>query len=132
MNALGDISQWPATLDPAESMRRSVYMYVKRTFRLPMLETFDVPDSQSELLPARCDQRGAAGAGADEQRIRVWRGPGSLRSGCESWAAKMPEAWVSDALADRAGTRAVRSGTRKALAMLDAAGQNAARWRISV
>ena len=45
MNALGEISQWPATLDPRESLRRSVYMYAKRTFRLPMLETFDAPDS---------------------------------------------------------------------------------------
>ena len=45
VNALGDISQWPATLDPVEPLRRSVYMYVKRTFRIPMLETFDEPDS---------------------------------------------------------------------------------------
>jgi hypothetical protein len=45
VNALGDVSQWPATLDPAESLRRSVYMYVKRTFRLPMLDTFDLPDA---------------------------------------------------------------------------------------
>ncbi len=45
VNALGEISQWPATLDRAEPLRRSVYMYVKRTFRLPMLETFDEPDS---------------------------------------------------------------------------------------
>jgi len=45
VNALGEISQWPATLNPEEPLRRSVYMYVKRTFRLPMLETFDAPDS---------------------------------------------------------------------------------------
>jgi hypothetical protein len=45
INALGEISQWPATFDPSEPLRRSVYMYVKRTFRLPMLDTFDAPDS---------------------------------------------------------------------------------------
>jgi hypothetical protein len=45
VNALGDITQWPATLDPREPLRRSIYMYAKRTFRLPMLETFDAPDS---------------------------------------------------------------------------------------
>jgi hypothetical protein len=45
VNALGDVTQWPATLDPKESFRRSIYMYAKRTFRLPMLETFDAPDS---------------------------------------------------------------------------------------
>ena len=45
VNALGEISQWPATLDPAEPLRRSIYMYVKRTFRLPILDMFDQPDS---------------------------------------------------------------------------------------
>ena len=45
VNALGEISQWPATLDLREPLRRSVYMYAKRTFRLPIMETFDAPDS---------------------------------------------------------------------------------------
>jgi len=35
---------WPITLDPREHTRRSVYLYVKRSFKMPMLETFDVPD----------------------------------------------------------------------------------------
>ena len=35
---------WPITLDPKEHTRRSVYLYVKRSFKMPMLETFDVPD----------------------------------------------------------------------------------------
>jgi cytochrome c553 len=35
---------WPITLDPAEHTRRSVYLYVKRSFKMPMLETFDIPD----------------------------------------------------------------------------------------
>jgi len=35
---------WPISLDPAEHTRRSVYLYVKRSFKMPMLETFDVPD----------------------------------------------------------------------------------------
>lgn len=38
-------SQWPEALDPREHTRRSVYLYVKRTFPLPMLSTFDVPDT---------------------------------------------------------------------------------------
>lgn len=37
--------QWPAALDPKEHSRRSVYLYVKRSFPMPMLTTFDVPDS---------------------------------------------------------------------------------------
>jgi hypothetical protein len=38
-------NQWPEALDPREHTRRSVYLYVKRTFPLPMLSTFDVPDT---------------------------------------------------------------------------------------
>lgn len=37
--------QWPEALDPAEHDRRSVYLYVKRTFPLPMLASFDSPDN---------------------------------------------------------------------------------------
>jgi mono/diheme cytochrome c family protein len=45
VGALGEESLWPATRNPDEPLRRSVYMYAKRMFRLPMLETFDQPDS---------------------------------------------------------------------------------------
>jgi cytochrome c553 len=37
-------NQWPESLDPAEHTRRSVYLYVKRNFPIPMLSTFDAPD----------------------------------------------------------------------------------------
>ena len=37
--------QWPVALDPREHDRRSVYLYVKRSFPMPMLTTFDAPDS---------------------------------------------------------------------------------------
>jgi hypothetical protein len=40
-----DMSQWPISTDPADFTRRSVYLYVKRSFRLPMFETFDAPDA---------------------------------------------------------------------------------------
>jgi len=38
-------NQWPEALDPREHTRRSVYLYVKRNFPLPMLSTFDAPDT---------------------------------------------------------------------------------------
>jgi hypothetical protein len=38
-------NQWPESLDAREVNRRSVYLYVKRSFPLPMLATFDTPDS---------------------------------------------------------------------------------------
>ena len=37
-------NQWPESLDPAEHVRRSVYLYVKRSFPYPMFSTFDSPD----------------------------------------------------------------------------------------
>jgi mono/diheme cytochrome c family protein len=39
------LKQWPVTLDPAEHNRRSVYLYVKRSFPYPMFSTFDAPDT---------------------------------------------------------------------------------------
>jgi hypothetical protein len=38
-------SQWPESLDPAEHNRRSVYLYVKRSFPFPMFAIFDEPDT---------------------------------------------------------------------------------------
>jgi Protein of unknown function (DUF1553)/Protein of unknown function (DUF1549)/Planctomycete cytochrome C len=45
-------SQWPDSLDPQEHTRRGVYVYVKRSFTLPMFKTFDAPDSSLS-----CDRR---------------------------------------------------------------------------
>jgi hypothetical protein len=42
---LKDPSQWPVNSDPAEHTRRGVYIYVKRSFRMPMFEAFDMPDT---------------------------------------------------------------------------------------
>ncbi|MES1258172.1 MAG: PSD1 and planctomycete cytochrome C domain-containing protein [Acidobacteriota bacterium] len=50
--AMRDLSMWPVTSDPAEHDRRSVYLFVKRAFRLPLLDTFDAPDS-AESCPRR-------------------------------------------------------------------------------
>jgi len=36
---------WPANPDPSEHLRRSVYMQMKRSMALPMLQIFDAPDS---------------------------------------------------------------------------------------
>ncbi len=50
--AMRDLSMWPVNSDPAEFDRRSVYLFVKRAFRLPMLDTFDAPDT-AESCPRR-------------------------------------------------------------------------------
>jgi hypothetical protein len=36
---------WVLSSDPIEYTRRAVYMFNKRTFRLPMMEVFDAPES---------------------------------------------------------------------------------------
>ncbi|MBI3210665.1 MAG: PSD1 domain-containing protein [Candidatus Solibacter usitatus] len=43
--AMRDMTQWPITSDPREHERRGVYLFVKRSFRNPMMETFDAPDA---------------------------------------------------------------------------------------
>ncbi len=44
-DGMRDHSQWPVTSDEAQHTRRSVYLFVKRSFRLPMFQTFDAPDA---------------------------------------------------------------------------------------
>jgi hypothetical protein len=46
-DGMRDPSLWPVTADAAEHARRSVWLYVKRSYRLPMLETFDAPDTSA-------------------------------------------------------------------------------------
>ncbi|MDQ6699907.1 MAG: DUF1553 domain-containing protein, partial [Acidobacteriota bacterium] len=50
--AMRDLTMWPVTSDRSEHDRRSVYLFVKRSFRLPMLDTFDAPDT-TESCPRR-------------------------------------------------------------------------------
>ena len=46
LHALYKPSQWAVTKDPAEHNRRSVYLFAKRNFHLPIMEVFDAPDFQ--------------------------------------------------------------------------------------
>lgn len=46
--------QWPKNIvDGPDLWRRSIYLFVKRSVRLPMMETFDVPDPNTA-----CGRRG--------------------------------------------------------------------------
>ncbi len=47
-------AQWPVALDASEHNRRSVYLYVKRSFPFPMFSTFDAPESSQS-----CSRRDA-------------------------------------------------------------------------
>jgi Protein of unknown function (DUF1553)/Protein of unknown function (DUF1549)/Planctomycete cytochrome C len=44
-SGLWSSDQWPVSLDPKQHDRRSVYVYVKRSFPYPMFATFDMPDT---------------------------------------------------------------------------------------
>jgi len=50
--AMRDLSMWPVSSDASEYDRRSIYLFVKRAFRLPLLDTFDAPDT-GESCPRR-------------------------------------------------------------------------------
>jgi hypothetical protein len=119
VNALGEISQWPATIDPGESLRRSVYMYVKRTFRLPILETFDAPDST--LSCSRRDVTNVA-----PQALALLNNEFVIARAAE-FAARLRklggdnrEAWVRDGWQIALGRAPTTAERTRALAMLDA------------
>jgi hypothetical protein len=44
-DGMRDVSQWPVTSDETQHARRIVYLFVKLSFRLPMFQTFDAPDT---------------------------------------------------------------------------------------
>ncbi|HXJ41890.1 MAG TPA: DUF1549 and DUF1553 domain-containing protein, partial [Bryobacteraceae bacterium] len=50
--AMRDLSMWPISSDTTEYDRRSIYLFVKRAFRLPLLDTFDAP-ATDESCPRR-------------------------------------------------------------------------------
>ena len=41
------VDLWPETPDPAEHLRRSLYLFRKRNVRYPMFDAFDAPDTQT-------------------------------------------------------------------------------------
>ncbi|WP_165072013.1 DUF1549 and DUF1553 domain-containing protein [Paludisphaera rhizosphaerae] len=42
-----EVDLWPVDPDPAQHVRRSIYLYKKRNVRPPLLESFDAPDNQT-------------------------------------------------------------------------------------
>jgi hypothetical protein len=118
VNALGDVSQWPATLDPRESVRRSVYMYAKRTFRLPMLETFDSPDSTLS-----CSRRDVTNVAPQALALLnnefVIARANEFADRLRKLGGDNPEAWVNNGWAIALGRGPTEAERAKALAMLD-------------
>jgi hypothetical protein len=124
VNALGEISQWPATLDSREPLRRSVYMYAKRTFRLPIMETFDAPDSS--LSCSRRDVTNVA-----PQALALLNNEFVVTRARE-FAARLqklgtsPESWVTNGWEIALGRAPTAAERAKALAMVDMPDRSAA------
>jgi hypothetical protein len=83
---------WPANPDPTEHARRSIYLQMKRSLTLPMLQIFDAPDTAT-AAPVEKVRRRPAGAGADEQRVHV-RGSRAVCRPYTKQAGENPEASV--------------------------------------
>ena len=124
VNALGEVSQWPATLDPAEPLRRSVYMYVKRTFRLPMLDTFDLPDSVTS-----CSRRDVTNVAPQALALINHEFVAARAREFADRLRKMgdgPAAWVADGWQIALGRPPAPGERSRALAMLDSLDQRRA------
>ncbi len=88
-----DASQWPVASDPAEHVRRSVYLLVKRSFRLPMFETFDQPDAA-----ASCARRESSTIAPQALALMnsgfMTAQSGKLAARLRKERGENPEAWV--------------------------------------
>ena len=66
---------WPGKPDDDPSTwRRSLYVFSKRSIRYPMFEAFDQPNLVNSMRSPQPLDRRAAGAAADEQRLRAGAG----------------------------------------------------------
>jgi hypothetical protein len=101
MAGMRDPSQWPVWSDPEEFNRRSVYLYVKRAFRMPMLESFDQPETSLS-----CERRDATTVAP--QALALMNGEFSLKE-AKAFAASLAKDNGSDAAA------CVRAAWRRAL-----------------
>ena len=87
---------WPAHPDPSEHVRRSIYLQMKRSMTLPVLQIFDAPDTASS-----CARRETATVAP--QALAMMNGE-FTQAQAEQFAARIrklnadsPEGWVENA-----------------------------------
>ena len=85
---------WPAHPDPAEHNRRSIYLQMKRSMTLPMLQIFDAPDTATSCPQPRNVHGRAPGPGTDEQRVHSGAGGTVCSARFANRPATNPEAQV--------------------------------------
>lgn len=99
-SGMRDFSQWPVHPDPLEHDRRSVYLQVKRSFRLPMFEAFDQPDAV-----ASCSRRESSTVAPQALTLMnsdfMMKQAQRLAAFLQKAHGETPDAWI------QAGTRIV-------------------------
>jgi hypothetical protein len=117
MAGMRDQSQWPVWSDTNEHHRRSVYMYVKRAFRMPMLESFDMPDTSLS-----CERRDSTTVAP--QALTLLNGEFSLEQatvfadGLRKEYGENPTAWIQAAWRRALGRLPAADEQKKALEYL--------------
>jgi hypothetical protein len=116
-SGLWSADQWPVTLDPKEHNRRSVYLYVKRSFPYPMFATFDMPDT-AVSCPRREATTVAPQALAMLNSEFMVAQAGHLASRLQKECGDDPEGWLNTAWKLALGRLPAQSEKEKAVQFL--------------
>lgn len=117
LSSLDDPTQWPATRDPSDPLRRTVYLFSKRTFRVPLLETFDMPDS-SLSCPRREQTNVAPQALALMNNDFIFRQAEAFAERLMKQYGNDPAAWVEKGWEIALGRTPTEAEKQKALGMV--------------
>jgi hypothetical protein len=112
-------AQWPETLDPSENNRRSVYLYVKRSFPFPMFTTFDMPDTSG-----RCSRRDVTTVAPLALELLtsefMWGQAAAMAARVREKAGSGTEGFIAEAWRVALGRKASPEERRKASELFDA------------
>ena len=73
------VDLWPEDRDPAEHLRRSLYLFRKRNVRYPLLDSFDAPDTQFACPRRETSTHALQALEPAQQRVRRRPGAGPGR-----------------------------------------------------
>ena len=112
------VDLWPETPDPAEHLRRSLYLFRKRNVRYPLFDAFDAPDTQTACPQRHGQHPRPPGPRPAQQRLRRRPGQGPRRPALPRGAGRRRDR-VALRLPDRPGPRAdARRSSTQAVAFL--------------
>ncbi|HMF15767.1 MAG TPA: DUF1553 domain-containing protein, partial [Gemmataceae bacterium] len=73
---------WPVNKEVYQRNRRSIYVFVKRNMRFPLLRHHGCPRQQRDLLPQTCDDERPAGPDAGQRQVHAGHGQGTCGTSC--------------------------------------------------